>query len=135
MRVENWEIKLQNYLMEAGLKPFKYGQMDCTIFIADWINILTGVDIIKEGRDCYKSLREGLVLIKQHRGSYENIMNQYFELHKTVKLAKRGDIVLKFFNNVPTFGIVGNSGKAFFKNEKGVLSFRVSECVKAWRVV
>ena len=134
MRVDGWENLLYDYLHESALKKFKYGMFDCAVFASDWVYLITGIDPIKEGRGRYKDLRNGALLIKHFRGSYENIMGHYFQEHKKPSFAQRGDIVLRNMDGVPAFGIIGSNGRAYFKSEDGLFDYSAKDCVKAWRV-
>lgn len=135
MRLENWDIILDKHLQDAAWIPFQYGVCDCVIFASDWVFKATGVDPMYEGRGKYTTLRGGALLIKKYRGSYEGIMDYYYN-RVDVHRAQRGDIVLAYDNDgSPAFGIV-NNGRAFFKGiDTGLATKRIADCRAAWRVI
>lgn len=133
MRGENWAHKLDDYLQEAATKPFEYGACDCVCYASDWVMRLVNIDPMYEGRGQYTTLKEGAVLIKKFRGSYEGIMDHYFP-RVPIKQAMRGDIVLhRNDDGEPAFGIV-NNGAGFFKGYNGLNVIKLSACNLAWRV-
>lgn len=132
MRKVGWEVLLDAYLRDVAEKEFAYGICDCVIFASDAVKIMTGIDPMLEGRDRYDDLKVGAALIAKHRGGYFGIMDFYFERHKNVRKAQRGDVVVRNIDGHPAFGIVWN-GKAFFKGiERGLVSFPVVESGAAW---
>lgn len=135
MKKENWERDLVDYLDAAKDKPFAYGSCDCVCFASDWVAIATEwrIDPMHEGRGRYDDLKTGAALIKKYRGSYEGIMDYYFERLPSVRHAQRGDIVLTMAKGSPAFGIVQN-GRAFFKGESGLTVLSLLECTTGWRV-
>jgi hypothetical protein len=49
---------LNEYLGSIGERPWQPGVLDCGIFIADWVKILTGIDPIADVRGTYSSEEE-----------------------------------------------------------------------------
>lgn len=135
MKLEGWEKKLDTYLLESAVKEFQYGVCDCVCFASDWVLLAVNVDPMLEGRNKYTTLRQGALLIKKHRETYEGIMDYYFN-RIPVKQSQRGDIVLvRGLNDAePAYGVV-NNGRGFFKGTgKGLVTLPVSSCHAAWRV-
>ena len=134
MKLEGWEKKLDEYLLNAAVKDFEYGVCDCVCFASDWVILAVNIDPMLEGRGKYTTLKNGAALIKKHRGSYEGIMDYYFD-RIPVKTAQRGDIVLvRGLDEAPAYGVV-NNGRGFFKTTgKGLVTMPVSKSHYAWRV-
>lgn len=133
MRIENWDIALGKYILECAPKAFEYGVCDCVIFASDAVLLMTGIDPMLEGRGQYSNMRDGAMLIKKHRGSYEGIMDFYFERIENIRKTQRGDIVLKQTDEGPAYGVCWN-GKGYFKKDRGYTMHHLSDCEIAWRV-
>lgn len=133
MKLENWEASLAACIEKAVFAPFQYGVCDCVVFASDAVLAQTGIDPMLEGRGKYSTLRDGALLISKHRGSYEGIMDFYFNRLDNTRKAQRGDVLLKHFDGAPAYGVCFN-GKVYFKGETGLAFFKPSDCEIAWRV-
>jgi len=59
---------LDGYLCEAGRRRWSWGDVDCFLFVADWIERITGIDCAGEYRGAYTTSREARRLIKDNGG-------------------------------------------------------------------
>lgn len=59
---------LKTYLGSAGRSPFAWAECDCYLFVADWVERVTGVDPAGEYRGAYTTSREARNIIRQHGG-------------------------------------------------------------------
>lgn len=138
MRIEGWEIKLNDHIGEYAGRDFKWGETDCLIFSSDWCVICCGVDPMSAKkktdpetiRGQYSSEEEAKALIRSLRKSTRDIMDIHFERIKP-QFAQRGDIVLHRL----AFGVVIGRGYAMFNTEdKGLLRVKLEDCNVGWRV-
>lgn len=60
--------ELDDYLCTAGRRRWGWGEVDCFLFVADWVERVTGVDCAGEYRGAYASEREARRLIKLNAG-------------------------------------------------------------------
>ena len=51
---------LSNYLRDSLSRPYKVGEWDCALFVAEWVDILTGSDRADYFRGLYREKEEGL---------------------------------------------------------------------------
>lgn len=135
MKIEGWEDRLNDYLQEAARRNFGYGTLDCVIFACDGVELQTGIDPMAEGRGKYTDLKSGVKLISELRGSYEGIMDFHFARHDNMARAQRGDVVMRMVDGLKAYGLVGNSGKAYFKAQGlGLVHHFIADCDTAWRI-
>lgn len=57
------------YLGAAGRAPFRWGGLDCFLFVADWIERVTGIDPAGAYRGAYTTPREARALIRANGGA------------------------------------------------------------------
>lgn len=55
---------LQTFIAKTGSLPFEYGQLDCSIWVADWCVIFFGHDPAAEFRGVFSTARESAALFK-----------------------------------------------------------------------
>lgn len=53
-------MTLNNYLAGAISRPYAVGEWDCAMFVAEWVDILTGSDRADYFRELYSEKVEGL---------------------------------------------------------------------------
>lgn len=140
MRVQGWELLLNDYIQKVAHVTFEWGVCDCLIFASDAAVIISGKDPMSRKlkgdpdtiRGKYKTKEEARKLIRQYRKSTPAIMDVHFD-RINPNFSQRGDIVAANVNGL-AFGVCW-SGKAFFKTEKnGYTALNLSECKYAWRV-
>jgi hypothetical protein len=56
------------YLCAAGRRHWAWGEIDCFLFVADWVERITGIDCAGDYRGTYTSEREARRLIKDNGG-------------------------------------------------------------------
>jgi hypothetical protein len=92
-RVHGWPEHLDDYIMAARAREFSYGDFDCALFCADWIQILTGVDYAKQLRG-YDSMKDAYRIIGRF-GSVQAMVTELTGIAPTHQaFAQRGDIIL-----------------------------------------
>jgi hypothetical protein len=53
-------MTLNNYLKDSLSRPYEVGEWDCALFVAEWVDILTGSDRADYFRGLYQEKEEGL---------------------------------------------------------------------------
>lgn len=61
-------LLLSDYLSRAGRKAFVWGDLDCFLFVADWVERMTGIDPAGEYRGAYDDQRQARNVIKRNGG-------------------------------------------------------------------
>jgi hypothetical protein len=56
--------QLNDYLNQTRALRFKAGRHDCGLFVAGWVQIITGIDHGEQWRGHYTSLRKGYAMLK-----------------------------------------------------------------------
>lgn len=142
MRKDHWEISLDNYLDEQFEKPFEYGVRDCCLFAANWIELLTGVDVAAEYRGKYTTELGAARLIKKVTGgsSPEDCMDKasadydFITSHPSIWYAQRGDIVsLEREGNI-SLGVVDLDGQHAWFTGDTLTRYPLSECKRSWHI-
>ena len=113
-RLDNWQTQLSDYLTHCYTTPFRYGQLDCGLFVAGAIEAMTGVDVATPLRGKYGNRIEAFKAIKALCGhATMEAAAQYFaqehDVHEIpVLCAQRGDaVVLKKGKVLPLVKPVG----------------------------
>lgn len=60
---------LKSYLLKCANEPFRWGERDCALFVADWVRIVTGIDPASHLRGKYSS-RDGAMVIAGRGGLF-----------------------------------------------------------------
>ena len=138
MRVSDWPELLNEYLNSMQSKSYEWGKLDCCLFVADWLLILTGIDYAKAFRNRYDSLESALTLmnewfdpnaIDEHFGAPAKYLDSLF-LPISIYKVKRGDVVA---NKDGSVGIC-NGLYSLFMSSKGLATVKTLECVKGWAI-
>jgi hypothetical protein len=129
MRVEGWESLLDAHIENA--QPFEWGQNDCALWSADWVNLATGVNFASQWRGLYTTEDELAALLAE-RGftSHAEIptASGFPSMHPA--FAQRGDIVMNAYG---CLGICAGL-ESYFLMERGVTPYRTKKCTHAWRI-
>lgn len=138
MRVSNWQTRLGAYVESCRTRVFAYGAFDCTLFVADAVREMTGLDIAAQFRDGYSSEFGALRLIAQY-GTLGNLMDEAMALHRFPEVsgrqARRGDPVLLRRETGHSLGIVSLYGADILApGDIGLLRYPMSLAERAWRI-
>jgi hypothetical protein len=108
MKLVGWEGRLITYLHTVKQTAFRPGTVDCGLFFAGGVHVITGVDHAGWLRGKYRSIEAGLAML-QKRGFADHIAyaESLFEPHSAPIFAQRGDgaVVIDLDGN-PALGIV-----------------------------
>jgi hypothetical protein len=142
MRTDHWEIKLDQYLDEKFDTPFEWGTHDCALFAANWIELLTGVDVAGEYRGKYDSELGAYKLIRKVTGGSTpaDCMTRactefdFIEEHPSVLYAQRGDIVSLEQDDRVSLGIVELDGHHAWFTGDTLTRYPLHECKRSWHI-
>lgn len=117
MRSTDWSVKLNQYILNAQKRVFKYGEFDCCIFVADAVKEMTGIDFMEEFRGKYDTIEGGNLLLETvGKGSlYDTLVNKFGDPVPGV-YGTKGDIA--FYEDCCGL-ILGN--RALFCGEAGMI--------------
>jgi len=137
-RTSDWPEKLNTYLDSIQNKEYRWGELDCCLFVADWLRILTKIDYAEPFRNQYDSLESAIALMgewkdenatDEHFGAPAKYLDFWFP-QTTVFKVKRGDIVVNAEGSV---GIC-NGLYSLFMSSKGLAAVKTLECVRGWYI-
>ena len=130
MRVEGWESLLNQYIEDAQSIVFEWGQNDCALWCADWVNIATGNDFASAWRGLYTTEAElSELLTSRGYSEPQDIPTAVGLPAMNHAFAQRGDVVL-------WEGCLGicNGLNSYFLIERGVTGVKTRLCQQAWAV-
>jgi hypothetical protein len=140
-RLPDWQSRLSEYLTSCARTCFKYGTLDCGLFVADAIQATTGVDVADPLRDKYRTRTEAFAAIKVLCGkaSMEAVAAYLAARHGIqevpVLCAQRGDAVVLGKGSRSALGIVAMHGTEILTPYKdGILRLPLSHALKAYRI-
>lgn len=129
MRVDGWEKRLNEHLETIG--AFAWGTNDCCMFAVGCVQAMTGVDHGKEFRG-YKTAVGAAKRLEKH-GGVEGIATYCLGESKSVKLAKRGDVVMIDSGEGYALGVcVGSKIAAVSKD--GLTFVPMTQAIKVWSI-
>jgi hypothetical protein len=138
IRKPHWPNLLTQFIEERRSVPFVWGQNDCCLFAADWVERCTGFDPAAELRGKYSSALSAARILEKH-GGVRGIIRTFGEpvgLQRIDgKFDQRGDLVVADTGNGESIGISIGTHAAFV-GARGIL-FAPFDFQKAgffWRV-
>ncbi len=139
----DWQSRLSDYLVAVARRPFKYGDLDCGLFVAGAIAAMTGVDVARDLRG-YSSRREAFARIRGMCGrptmaaAADHLAAQFGIREVPVAMAQRGDAVLLSRARDPRctkLGLVAMHGfEVLIPYRDGILRVPRSLAVRAWHI-
>ena len=137
MRVDNWDTKLSNYIVEQSKTKFIRGKTDCVNFILGGIEVIIGRKVFDRE---YKSLKEAKKILKEFNKKdlleiAQDIAkeNNFEEINTS--FARRGDVVFLETDEElgGTMGICSGEW-SIFKAKIGQEKRLTNTCNYAWRI-
>jgi hypothetical protein len=131
MKQQGWEVKLYEYLEASKNLEFEWGQNDCSLWAAKFVDSVTGSIIANDWLGLYGN-EDSANLLMLERGfiNCEMVADSIAD-SKRIKLASRGDIVL---HESGALGICDGRKSYFLTPEKGLVSVLTITCKKAWSI-
>lgn len=135
MKQVGWEGRLIAYIGEKSRQDFKPGTLDCALFFADCVQLISGEDLAARYRGKYKTLAKGRRLL-QADGFADHVALAAAKLEElpTPLMAQRGDGAVGLdVNGEPALGIVQGS-KVYFMTHNGLTLVPLTSVSRAFRV-
>jgi hypothetical protein len=132
MRVANWESILVQHLRDAETSIFVWGENDCALFSATFVDKVLETTYADQFRSKYTTEREANELLTALGfGSVADAITANLAERKNINLAMRGDLVM-----LPKLGCIGICGgrKSWFLLEYGLISAPTTSCKRSWMV-
>lgn len=137
-RISNWPAALAKFLREREAVPFKWGENDCCLFAAEWIEVVTGQrpPMADRLRGTYSDLFQAARILED-LGGVERIIADYAASQGWPEVApafaQRGDIVVHDGPRGPSLGVChGRQFAAPF--DGGLAHLPMTAARRAWRI-
>lgn len=140
-RKPGWQADLARFLGENQARAFSWGEFDCVLFAAAWVERMTGQDFVKEYRG-YKTKRGAISRLKKVAGGgvIEAAIKTLGDPLPTPLLARRGDVVaVSVFtpdgDEEPAIGVVDETGANIaVAGPTGLSRYPMERALYAWSV-
>lgn len=133
-RNSNWRSQLIEYIDRARQHPFEYGEQDCALFVAQAIEVMTGVDLFSDLKGEYASLEEGIEKLKVSGFTdHIDMVSKIFDEHRNKANTQMGDIAIIDTPQGQALGIVGGA-EIFVMREKGLGTMPLMSATRTFKV-
>ena len=104
---------LTRFLNAAAERPFVWGEFDCLLWLADWIETRRGIDLGVNFRGCYSTMLQAARIVRDADGmvSLVDMLTRGSGVRRA-SVGARGDIAI--------VSVAGDGG-AHFGNEAGAI--------------
>ena len=142
-RLPQWDtVLLPEFIATNRYRPFAWGSWDCSLFAAEAIQAITGVDVGHDFRGKYKTERSAMRTIKRVTGGsgIEAAAVHVASAHGMAEVAHpraagRGDLVVADNAGRVVAGIVAQHGRSVLSvGEHGLAEIPLTTVKRAWRV-
>jgi hypothetical protein len=132
-RKADWPECLHRYLQDVWRLPFEPVQHNCAMFVRGAIMAMTDHDPLDDlGIELPRSAADVGRVLTHFRG-VRGLADACLGSRQPVRMARRGDVVLRNADGTDTLGIcIGEH--AVFLSEDGAQARLLSECEIGWRV-
>lgn len=113
--------------------PFEWGQNDCCMFAANWIEFATGVDPAAHLRRSYETEAECDAFLSAN-GGVLGAMGQCLESYKQVMMPRVGFVACVRTAAGDMGAIRGASGWLIRTKRGGVATLRTPDAVRVWAI-
>ena len=141
VRLPDWQSRLSDYLTASANQPFRYGSLDCGLFVADAIRAMTGADVAELLRGRYRNRPEAFRAIKELCGkpSMEAVgvflADRYGLPDVPILRAQRGDAVCMGSGRDSKLGSIAMHGTEILTPYRGgILRIPLTSAQRTWRV-
>lgn len=107
-RRDDWPERLVAVVQQAQARPFRWGEHDCALFVADCVKAMTGVDVAEGLRGSYQD-RPGAIRRLAERFAVLDLRGlgtRLFGAPIAPALAQRGDVALVMLEGQGSAGVV-----------------------------
>jgi hypothetical protein len=140
-RLWNWQTRLSEYIVANATRPFKYGMLDCGLFLAGAIEAITGVDVAEGLRGRYRTRKKAFEAIKDMCGIATteaiaaHLAEKYGAKEVPILYAQAGDAVVLRHGRRSSLGIVAMHGTEILTPYKdGILRLPLEHATKSYRI-
>lgn len=135
MKYENWPERLAEYLESWKDVEFQQGTDDCGHFAAGAVEVQTGINDAGRYTGRYDTVLGYLRLLRADGfQTVRDYVNSVLEPLASVKMAQRGDIVMRWEGELEALGVCDGRQTFFLMPEAGLVTVPTLECAAAWRV-
>lgn len=132
VRREDWPLRLAAFVEAARARPFSYGDWDCCLMAAAWVNEATGVDHAADLCGRYAD-EPGAAALLADRGGVQAIATAALGNPIRPAFAQRGDLVMIETPRGPALGVCIGAD-AVFPGARGAQWVPMAQWRHAWRV-
>ena len=131
MKVEGWQGVLYDYLERSQSLMFAWGENDCCLWVARFVDAVTGSEHARESEGQYNT-EGGAYAYLESKGFFKtsDIADAYL-MKKPIQKAGRGDLVMI---EGGALGICDGRRSYFFVENKGLTALLTLKCLRAWEV-
>jgi hypothetical protein len=140
-RYSDWVIRLEAFLAKNAKRKFAYGKWDCCLFVADAIQVMTGVDLAEDFRGAYDSLESAKAVIRSYSGglllgrAVERTAARFEMPECGPFYARRGDLALLRRDRAYCLGLVSLDGSSLaVAGAKTLLRAPLALAQRTWKV-
>jgi len=132
MRVDNWQAKLNDLVMEWRNRPYVWGISDCGCFAIRNIEVMRGKEVPNMARE-KGWLEAAKFMLRRGWRTVEDAMNEILGASVELSHARPGDIILyEHFGEVHLAVMVGS--EALSPGLTGLCIIPKNRWLKAWSV-
>lgn len=138
-RKYNWQSLLIEYINSCRNSGFIWGELDCGMFAAGAVEVMTGIDPVDKLRGRYKTARGAAGVLKRYAGgkvkeAVAKALESNGFMPVELNYAQRGDIVICPVDDNHAAGICMGTNAIFLDNLDGLIHVPLNKCSMAWRI-
>ncbi len=132
-RLPNWPHRLNDLVQQQLNQPFRWGRVDCALWVADVCLALTGADLLIELRKPKRRTAWAALRALRQLGGAAQVMWRAGLPPVAPALASRGDLVLIGQGRWPVLGVcLGDEAMA--PGAEGLECVPMARVLEAWKV-
>lgn len=138
----DWQSKLVAHINACAGREFRWGAFDCCLFVADAVQVMTGVDPAERLRGYTTAQGAVRAMLRECTGDVRDVVRKMCSEYNGRKVlpqyAQRGDVMI-FKLGEPRDGMDFAAGICFgevtyFVSEQGLAQIPTLNCEEGWRV-
>ncbi|RWR25420.1 hypothetical protein D2T29_22065 [Sinirhodobacter populi] len=135
-RLDDWKSRLSAYVLACGTRTLEFGVFDCSLFGADGVEAVTGVDIAADFRGRYTTFKGGLrVVRKAGFADHLAVFDHFLGPRIRWMAATAGDLAaVTGEDGSPAVGIVQGANIYVLAPAGGLTLAPLDAALMAWRV-
>ena len=134
-RLDNWTVRVHEYLEMKHGTPFKWGESDCCLFACNIVMVMTGVDIAKKWRGKYKTARGAKRFLKRGLNTVtEETMEEFNCAEVKIPFRRRFDLALIESGQGLALGVINAHGNVWAQGENKMEEMPSSCILRVWRI-